>query len=68
MSEGKNRVELVVRDMLRMSYADFARLIGSSPQLVANWKKRGGFPLNRRTIERLSQKTGLPKSVFVSLD
>lgn len=66
--DDKNRVELVVRDMLRMSYSDFARLVGTSRQRVSAWKRRGGFPLNRATINRLAEKTGLPKSVFVSLD
>lgn len=61
----RNRVEIVVEDIMRTSYAEFARLVGVTRFRVANWKRRGGFPSKQKTIEMLSKKTGLPPKTFV---
>lgn len=62
----KNRVEFIVREVLRMSYTDFAKKIGVSRFVVGNWKRRKHFPI--RQVKDLSEKTGLPAHLFVDLD
>lgn len=64
MTINVNRVDYVVKDVMRMDPVTFAKTVGISPQRLSNWKRRGHFPLS--AIPLLCKRTGLPAVIFNS--